>query len=83
MFSCFGFSSCNDVIPHRFPKTKLYHVVIILAVSRTLEVLVNSTLQTFHGCKMTGKGPKILIKSFLFFVQGESLQFDQCFRSFQ
>ena len=25
MFSCFEFSSCNDVIPHRFPKTKLYH----------------------------------------------------------
>ena len=24
MFSCFEFSSCNDVIPHRFPKTKLY-----------------------------------------------------------
>ena len=32
--------------------------VIFLAVSRALEMYVDSTLQEFHGCKMTEKWPK-------------------------
>ena len=30
-----------------------------LAVSRALEIMVNSAVQKCHGCKMTEKGPKI------------------------
>ena len=37
--------------------------VIFVDVSRSLGVLIDSTLQKFHWCKMTAKGPKILIKS--------------------
>ena len=38
--------------------------VISLAVLPALEVLVNSTLYKFHGCQMTEKGRKTLIKSY-------------------
>ena len=37
--------------------------MIFLTVLPALEVLVDLTLQRFHGCKMTKKGPKTLIKS--------------------
>ena len=37
--------------------------MIFVDVSRAPEILVNSVLQKFYGCKMTEKRPKTLIKT--------------------